>query len=178
MLTLTFPLTAPHNLHLLSDLHAFSWQPFIHISPFATLHPPAAPQTHNKHWIPPHPAPMRPGAGGGSGARVQTGVDRKWLFSLAPRSWPQHPSTFHFSHLSRSGHVAQDGSVTFTLRLALFVTTCNTPVNQCSNVCFSLNYISVTSEDWRVNSYHRALWGTTWVHFYFYLSWKNKTNKH
>lgn len=89
---------------------------------------------------------------GGSGARVQTGVDRKWLFSLAPRSWPQHPSTFHFSHLSLSGHVAQDGSLTFTLRLALFFTTCNMPVNQCNNSCFNLNYIRMTCEGWRVNS--------------------------
>lgn len=53
--------------------------------------------------------PVQPGAGRGSGARVQTGVNRKWLFSQAPRSWPPSPIAFSFlCPLTRSplDHVA------------------------------------------------------------------------
>lgn len=71
----------------LADLHPLSHHKSIHNSTFC--HPTSTHSTPNTQQTlntPPHPAPIRPGAGGGSGARVQTEVNRKWLFSPAPRS--------------------------------------------------------------------------------------------
>lgn len=55
--------------------------------------------TNTKHHL--LPAPTGPGAGR-SGARVQTEVNRKWLFSPAPRSWPQLPSLFFLCPFTHS----------------------------------------------------------------------------
>lgn len=119
----TFPI---HLLHLSPDSHPFIQETSIHYStptPWCTTNTDA----------PPSPCPhlawgSRGGGGGGgggvegvggSGAIVQTEVNRKWLLSLARRSWPQHRSTFHFSLCpsmhSLLGHVAQHQSLTFTL---------------------------------------------------------------
>lgn len=147
------------NLHLFSDLHLFNVKhPYI-IPPFASHSTPNTQQTLNTH---PHPAPIWPGAGGGggSGARVQTEVIRKWLFSLAPRSWPQHPSTFHFSLSLHTLNPRMCWSVwaphfySFTsppLSSSLHVTGLE---KQCNNFCLNPNcfHISKISEGWMVNS--------------------------
>lgn len=59
--------------------------------------------------------PVQPGAGRRSGARVQTEVNRKWLFSQAPRSWPPSPPLLFFS-LSPHALAPRPRRLTFTLR--------------------------------------------------------------
>lgn len=149
---LTFTLAAPH-VHILYLTSLAIKRPYV-IPDCDTLHPPKAPQTHNKHWTPHTLHPIWPGAWWGQGPECQTEVNRKWLFSLAPRSWPQQPSTFHFSLSLHTLTPRTCWSVraphfySFTSQPFSFSQHVTCRVKQCGNFCVNPNYfyISMTSE--------------------------------
>lgn len=162
------------SLHLFSDLHPLSRQTSIHNSTLCHPTSPTAPQTHNKHWIPLHPAPIRPGAGGG--VRGQSSNRGQQEMAVLPGTRVLTSAPLHFSFLSFvPPHIHSWGMLvrmgpSLLLYTSHFFTTRNRPHNFCLSP--NLFHIKMTSEDWGVNAglTQSYLWDGMCTLFFF-MTW-------